>query len=106
MRVPFGEYMTDFTFVIRVVSRFSKIETPVQLVKSQRRSMWSSDPETMRVPSGENATDFTALEWPLRVAIHRPLVVSQSRSVQSRDPETKSAVVLENETDVTLSECP
>ena len=61
----------------------------------------SHDPEIIREPSGENATDKTGSLCPRRVVIAVPVFASQSRTVQSCDPEAIRVPSGENATALT-----
>jgi hypothetical protein len=50
---------------------------------SQMRSVLSSDAETVRDESGDQAHPNTPSEWPLSVASAAPVLASQMRSVWS-----------------------
>ncbi len=56
---------------------------------SHNRSVLSSEPETMRWPSGENATLVTEPSWPRSGSpTGWPVAASHNRSVLSPEPET------------------
>lgn len=60
----------------------------------------SKDPETIRVPSGENDTEETALLCPRNAGNNvAPEVASQTQTVLSSDPETMRVPSGENATD-------
>jgi hypothetical protein len=58
------------------------------VVAFQIWTVLSSDPETTRLPSWENATDITLLVWPFSSASTSPVITFQIRTVLSCDPET------------------
>jgi len=87
------------------VSRSSPIVIPD--AASHNRIVLSLEPETMRVPSGENATDETQPECPCRgLPMAVPDAASHNRIVLSPEPETMCVPSGENATDETQSECP
>src|SRR5262245_32704896 len=75
------------------------------VLASQSFSVLSQLPERARVPSGENATDLTSLECPLKVRRSRPVATSQSFSVLSQLPERTRVPSGENATDSTHPVC-
>src|ERR1700721_3168826 len=71
------------------------------------RTVWSKDPETMYLPSGENATDFTTLLCPVNGPDTRlPVSASERQIVLSSEPEAMSLPSGENATDFTALVCP
>src|SRR5882672_3119916 len=74
---------------------------------SQRRIVLSSEPDTIRDPSGENPTELTSLECPSSdLPMGSPVSASQRRMVLSSEPDTIRDPSGENPTDLTISECP
>ena len=71
------------------------------VVASHSRRVWSKDSDIICVPSGENATEQTELEWPLSVLRWVPLTASHSQRVLSEDPDTICVPLGENATDRT-----
>jgi hypothetical protein len=58
-------------------------------VASHSRAVWSALPVAMVCPSALNATEFTLLPWPVRVATAlgvTPIVTSYSRALRSALP--------------------
>ena len=76
------------------------------LAASQSLIVLSPLPDAMRAPSGENATDITASEWPSKVRSRRPLAASQSLIVLSSLPDAMRAPSGENATEFTSSLMP
>src|SRR6267154_391610 len=73
---------------------------------SHNRIVVSSDPDTMRLPSGENATELTQLSCPVRGARSgSPVSASHNRMVLSYDPDTMRLPSGENAADVTSPLC-
>ena len=50
---------------------------------SQSQAVWSDEAETIRRPSGPNATDRIVFLWPRISAIGRPVAASHRRTVLS-----------------------
>src|ERR1700691_1664263 len=68
----------------------------------QRRSVLSHELDTICLPSGENAAQFTDLEWSLKGdPMGWPLRASQRRSVLSHEPDTICFPSGEKATDIT-----
>ena len=63
---------------------------------SQSLIIISYDPDATSLPSGENATAATGLEWPSSVGRGAPVARSQSLTVLSRDPDASSPPSGEN----------
>jgi hypothetical protein len=74
------------------------------VLASHSRTVPTSDPDTIRVPSGENATDVIDKERRVNTEAQMPVLQSQSRTVPSSDPDTISVPPGENATDVTQLE--
>src|SRR5204863_416064 len=73
---------------------------------SQMHTVLSQDPDTMCMPSGENATDVTKDVCPCRGdPTSCPVDTSQMHTVLSSDPDTMCMPSGENATDVTQSVC-
>src|SRR5258707_645415 len=70
------------------------------------RTEWSQEPETMRLPSGENETEVTLLVCPCSSFSCSPVIKSHIRTDLSSEPETIRLPSGENETEVTQSVCP
>src|SRR6266571_3009330 len=69
--------------------------------------IWSSEPETMWVPSAEKATDWTESVCPLRGFItSSPVFASHTLIVWSQEPETMQVPSAEKATDSTEFVCP
>jgi len=83
-----------------------KVAISFPLSKSQSRSVWSSEAETARRPSGVTATVLTEFVWPSTDRIVWPLSKSQSRSVRSSEPETARRPSGVTATAQTQSVCP
>src|ERR1700721_3335104 len=66
----------------RIVSRCRPLSA------SHTRRVLSSDPDAMRVPSGEKETEVTNMECPVKVERCAPLTASHTRRVLSPDPDT------------------
>ena len=74
---------------------------------SQRRIVPSREPDTIRDPSGENATERTQLECPLSgLPMASPVSASQRRMVLSHEPDTIRDASGENWTENTSLPCP
>jgi len=56
-------------------------------VASHTRTVLTSDPEAIFVPSGLKLTDVTLSLWPSIVDNRDPVVASHTRTVLSYDPE-------------------
>src|SRR6266702_3995689 len=64
----------------------------------------SREPETMRLPSGENATEKTENPCPVNGPVSvSPVVAFHTQIVPSREPETMRWPFGENATDVTVA---
>src|ERR1700675_163123 len=73
---------------------------------SQMQIVMSYEPETTRLPSGENATDVTSAVCPSNgPEMISPVSTSQMQIVMSSEPETTCLPSGENATDVTHSVC-
>ena len=71
------------------------------------RIVWSDEPETTRLPSGENATELITFVCPRNgFPIDFPVSASQIRIVLSSDPEIMRLPSGENATDQIQSLCP
>jgi hypothetical protein len=76
------------------------------LVIPHMRIVWSSDPETICCPSGENATTLTDFVCPVNgPATISPVVAFQIQMVLSCDPETICCPSGENATKLTDFVC-
>ena len=73
-------------------------------VKSQIRPDSSSEPNTMRVPSVEIATDLTSRECPFNTQTISPVVAFYIRTELSDEPDATSDPSAENATEVTWHE--
>ena len=62
---------------------------------SHIRTDLSLEPETMRVPSLENAMEKTELEWPVILLSSAPVEESHTRTDLSLEPETMRLPLLE-----------
>ena len=97
---------TEFTAPIwpSLVGNSTEVTDLVPLVsKSQRRSVPSDEPDMTRSPSGEKATQYTELVWPLKGdPTGWPLCVSHRRSVLSDDPDMMYLLSGEKATEYTL----
>src|SRR5882757_5959640 len=83
------------------------VETMSDSSASQRRMALSDEPDTIRDPSGENATELTPLECPSSgLPMGSPVSASQRRMVLSHEPDTIQDPSRENATDSTRLECP
>jgi hypothetical protein len=82
------------------------------VVGSHNLTVWSQLAESKRLPSGENATDTTAMLCPWKVRKSRPVAKSHSLSVLSPPPKKLPAPDNawlpsgENATALTESVCP
>ena len=66
-----------------------------------------SEPDTIRFPSGENATEKTTSEWaPNGPVMVSPDWASQTRTVPSYEPDTIHFPFGENAAEHTSAECP
>ena len=65
---------------------------------SHTRTELSSEPETIRVPSLEKATDLTESVWPFNTLSMLPVDVSHTRTELSDEPETIRVPSLEKAT--------
>ena len=74
--------------------------------RSQSLTVLSSLPEASMSPFGENETDVTEFECPMRVRSSCPLATSQSLTVRSLLAEAKMSPFGEKEIAVTRSVCP
>lgn len=72
-----GENATECTSAVRLWNG-GPVYFP--LCESQMRTVWSLLPETIRLPSGENATYHTLSVWPFNNALHCPLCESQMQT--------------------------
>ena len=81
--------------------------------KSRTLIVWSSDPDTILVPSGENATDVTLLLWalvfslsssslPARQASRRQFWPRRGDFEGFGTPESQTLIVLSNDPDTIL----
>src|SRR6188768_1363276 len=61
----------------------------------------SSEPETMRIPSVENATEVTESVWPFSTLSSLPVDVSHTRTDLSLEPETMRVPSVEKATELT-----
>src|SRR5258706_7851906 len=83
---PSGEEATDFTQSLVCPSRGLPTAAPVPVC--QIRMVQSSDPEMMRWPLGEGATDVNPSVCPSRILLTAaPVSASQIRMVRSTDPD-------------------
>ena len=83
------------------------LDFPVDETTSQILIAPPCDPETTRLPSGENATDVTQSVCPSNGPLTTSCIcVSRILTVLSHDPETMRLPSGENATDVTQSSCP
>ena len=74
---------------------------------SHTRTLSSSDPDTMRDPSGENDTEVTPEVWPSSGPnTHSPDDASHTRTLLSLDPDTMRDPSGENDTENTEEVCP
>ena len=62
-----------------------KVRTSCPVAASHSLRVLSAPPESRCLPSGEDATDWTEPEYPLKVRISRPLAASQSLSALPPD---------------------
>ena len=81
-----------------VVSSLGPVDT-LATGASHVRTDTSEEPETMRVPSVENATEVTESVWPFRVASCAPVKASHTRTDLSSEPETMRVPSVENPTE-------
>jgi hypothetical protein len=74
---------------------------------SHSRTVLSSEPVTMRVPSGKNETELTESVCPRKGSpTGCPVAASHSRTVLSLEPATMRVPSGENETELTERVCP
>jgi hypothetical protein len=85
-RHPSG--LLSATALISSVWPFS-VRSVWPLFRSQRRNVWSADPETARRPSELSATAQTLSAWPFSVRSLWRLFRFHTRRVLSEEPETK-----------------
>src|SRR2546429_9409435 len=76
------------------------------MADSQSLTVLSYDADATSLPSGENATAQTALEWPSSVCSGAPVADSQILTVLSSDADATSLPSGENATAMTQSEWP
>src|SRR5262249_44134712 len=69
-------------------------------------TVWSLLPDTIRLPSAENATLLTVLVCPLRVSASCPVCASHTFTVWSSLPDTIRLPSAENATMLTHPVCP
>ena len=70
-------------------------------VVSHIRGEPDMDPETIPVPSEENATELISWAWPPRTAVQVPDATSHIRTVLSLEPDTTRIPFDENATELT-----
>src|SRR6266550_4824765 len=68
---------------------------------SHTHTDWSDEPETMRVPSAEKATERTGAVWPLSTFSSAPVEASHTRTDMSCEPETMCVSSVEKATELT-----
>ncbi|KAF8219605.1 hypothetical protein L208DRAFT_1207457, partial [Tricholoma matsutake] len=66
----------------------------------------SSEPDTICVPSFENATELTQSVWPFSSFSSTPVNTSHTQTEQSYEPDTIHVPSFENVTELTLSVWP
>ena len=72
------------------------------ILASHNLMVLSYDPDTMHLPSGENATDVTQFSWLSRGGCSiSPVSASHNQMVLSSDPDTMCLPSGENTTDQT-----
>jgi len=102
--LPSGEKATKLTQCVWPSSAGSSY-CPV--AASQRRTVLSSDPDTICLPSGEKATELTPRVWPSSAgSSYCPVAASQRRTVLSSDPDTICLPSGEKATELTQSVWP
>src|SRR5262249_41141489 len=69
-------------------------------VKFHSLSVLSSLPESAVRPSGENATELTEFEWPVKVCSSSPVATPHSMSVPSPPPDSAARPFGENATEL------
>src|SRR5436190_2128028 len=84
----------------------NKIDYSHSPVRSHSLSVLSRLPDSAMRPSGENLTETTMSECPMKVRSSLPVATSHSLSVLSWLPDSAMRPSGENATELTMPECP